>query len=143
MQVVAHADEAEVGAPDALGAVLETERRTQTVDVVEGDVAETADHEAHRLVAGQRRKAADVDAVHRGRVGIEDVEIKAEDVPAVDAPGQLDRRRKTDGDGSEADRTFLFLDFLCKRRGDRRQSERRKTDLEHTIHCFSFIRKNG
>ena len=79
---------------------------------------------------------ADADAVHFRGIGVDEIAVKTENVPARAAPGQLQRRGDTDGDGSPADGAVvgLFL-FRLGERGSRngdRQSD--KTELECFLH---------
>ncbi len=129
------AAEAGVAPVDVTENDIGAERRAKAVHVGAVDVGQRADlRTAHRVA--HVRDAADVEAVHLGRVGVEDVEIETEDVPAVEAPRQLDGRRESNGDRRPADRAFRRIGFLadCERWRDRREGERRETELDRILH---------
>ena len=135
-KVLSYADKTDFGTPNALLGIVKTASRAKAVDIGERDVAETADDETDRLITGESRQAAEIDAVHLRGVGIEKIKIDTENIPTVKTPRKLNGRSKTDRNRSKTDygRLGFFLDILSESRANSRNRESRDTNLEHFVH---------
>ena len=125
-------------------AEVAAERHAHAVDIRRRPVAEAGNLKAHHITARRHGDTGDSKPVHLAVVSPDGADVQTEHVPLVAAPGQLNRRSKTKGNGCPANGLVLVLvlDFnigiLRENRSGRRNRESGKAELDCLLHvCFS------